>query len=45
MPVRIEIADVDLREEGPRLLVWIAPAANPAVRAAWVDRIYFVPAP
>ena len=25
--------------------VWVAPAANPGVKAVWVDRIYFVPAP
>ncbi len=47
MPVRIEIADVDLREEGPRLLVWIhvpskmqeagAPRDNPRQTLALID--------
>lgn len=29
----------------PDLYVWIAPTAAPGVRAVWVDRLYFVPAP
>lgn len=27
------------------LYIWVAPAANPGVKAVWVDRVYLTPAP
>jgi hypothetical protein len=35
------LATVDANAEQ---YVWVAPAANPQVKAVWVDRLYFVPA-
>ncbi|MCC6729124.1 MAG: DUF4838 domain-containing protein [Chthonomonadales bacterium] len=35
--------DLGAVEMTPGCYVWLAPPANPAVRAVWVDRVYLVP--